>query len=43
VYGGGGSALGSAYQNYPLYSNIKNGLGVFSSFTVSRKDIEIKE
>lgn len=44
VYGsGGGSVLGSAYQNYPLYSNIKNGLGVFSSFTVSRKDIELKE
>lgn len=32
--------LGNSPQTYPLYTNVKNGLGIFTSFSVSRKQIE---
>lgn len=36
----GNSNLGSSPQTYPLYSNISNGLGLFTSYSVANKRIE---
>lgn len=36
----GNSNLGSSAQTYPLYSNISNGLGLFTSYSVINKRIE---
>ena len=38
----GGTGFGSATQSYALYSNVKNGLGIFTSFSPVRKKIELK-
>lgn len=35
----GSSALGSSQQNYNLFSNIKNGLGVFTATSTTKKDV----
>lgn len=32
--------IGKTPQKYPLYSNVTNGLGVFYSFSASRKELE---
>ena len=34
--------IGQSYQKYPLYSNIKNGLGMFSGISVTKKELIIK-
>ncbi len=39
----GGTGFGSSAQSYPLYSNIENGLGVFKSYSVVRKQIEFNK
>ena len=31
--------IGQAQQFYPLYSNVKNGLGVFTGVSVTRKEL----
>ncbi len=32
--------IGTSQQRYPLYSNVTNGLGLFTGISVTRKDIE---
>lgn len=39
----GGTGFGSSTQSYSLYSNVKNGLGIFTSFTSVRKQVEFNE
>ena len=34
--------IGTSPQRYPLYSNVTNGLGLFTGFSVTRKDIEFR-
>jgi hypothetical protein len=34
----GESPLGNTFQNYSLYSNVKNGLGLFTGISLSKKD-----
>ena len=36
----GWGGLGSSPQRYPLYSNITNGLGIFTGMSVTRKELE---
>lgn len=36
----GWGGLGSSPQRYPLYSNITNGLGIFTGMSVSRKELK---
>ena len=36
----GWGGLGSSPQRYPLYSNITNGLGIFTGVSVTRKELE---
>ena len=36
----GWGGLGSSPQRYPLYSNVTNGLGIFTGVSVIRKDLE---
>jgi len=33
--------IGSSSQNYPLYSNVTNGLGIFTAYSVTRWKIEL--
>ncbi len=35
--------IGKSPQRYPLYSNIKNGLGIFTGISTTRKKIEIEK
>jgi len=35
------SALGNSQQNYNLYSNINNGLGVFTGTSITKKDVPL--
>ena len=37
----GSSGIGSSQQNYNLYSNIENGLGLFTGTSTTRKDIPL--
>ena len=37
----GYTAIGKTPQKYPLYSNVKNGLGVFAGFSTTRKEIPL--
>lgn len=39
----GGTGFGSSTQSYSLYSNVKNGLGIFTSFTSVRKQVEFNK
>jgi hypothetical protein len=39
---GGSSELGSSAQTYPLYSNITNGYGIFTSYAVSYYMVKFK-
>jgi hypothetical protein len=36
-------SIGQSNQKYPMYSNVKNGLGLFTGMSVSRKEIAVKE
>jgi len=35
--------IGQSNQKYPMYSNVKNGLGLFTGLSVTRKEIAFKE
>lgn len=37
------SDIGKTSQQYPLYSNVKNGLGVFTGMSVTKKKLEITD
>ena len=42
IYQSSGSpAIGSSQQNYNLYSNIKNGLGIFTGTSTTKKDVPL--
>ncbi len=36
-------SIGQSNQKYPMYSNVKNGLGLFTGLSVTRKEIAAKE
>ena len=39
----GGTGFSTATHSYPLYSNVENGLGILTSFSMVRKRIELKK
>lgn len=39
----GGAGFATATQSYPLYSNVENGLGIFTSFSSVRRKIELNK
>ena len=37
----GWADIGKTSQKYPLYSNVTNGLGIFTGCSIARKEIEL--